>query len=82
MTLTINVSPTTARRLIDDPQALRKAGEIVDAAFAEDETELTAQEWVLVDEGLAQIEAGRMKPYNRAEALARAEELLKAAGIS
>jgi hypothetical protein len=36
MTLTINVSPATARRLVDDPQALRKAGEIVDADFAEE----------------------------------------------
>lgn len=82
MTLTINVSPATARRLVDDPQALRKAGEIVDAAFAEDEVDLTVDEWARVDEGLAQIEAGRMKLYNRAESLARAEELLKVAGIS
>jgi hypothetical protein len=31
MTLTINVSPETARRIADDPEALRRAGERIDA---------------------------------------------------
>ena len=83
MTLMIDVSAATARRLADDPEALRKAGAIIDAAFAEEaEADLTLEEWAKVDEGLAQLEAGKMRPHNRAEATARAEELLKEAGIS
>lgn len=77
----INVSPETARRLVDDPEALRKAGEIVDAAFAEENMDLTPDEWSKVDEALAQVEAGKTRPHNRAESLAHAEELLKAAGL-
>lgn len=81
MTLMINVSPETARRLADDPQALRRAGELVDAAFAEDDIELTQDDWDKVDEALAQVAAGKVRPHDRAESLAHAEELLKAAGL-
>ena len=82
MTLMINVSPETARRLAEDPQALRRAGELVDAAFAAEDTELTPEDWEKVDEALAQVAAGKVRPHNRAEALAHAEELLKIAGLA
>ncbi len=42
----------------------------------------TPEEWTKVDEALAQFEAGKVRPHNRAEALAHAEKLLAAAGIS
>ena len=39
MTLMINVSPETARRIADDPEALRRAGELIDAEFGQEDQE-------------------------------------------
>jgi predicted transcriptional regulator len=60
MTLTIEVSPETARRVAEDPEALRRAGELVDAAFgvvqAEGEDLDDLKE--AISEGLAALKAG------------------------
>ena len=39
MTLTLEVSPKTIRRIAGDPEALRRAGELIDAEFGEEDQE-------------------------------------------
>jgi predicted transcriptional regulator len=82
-TITLELPDDIVARLTT-PEGMARAQAAVLAAFAHDDTEtlLTEEEWVLVDEALEQVEAGKMKPHQKAEIMSRAEELLKAAGIS
>jgi predicted transcriptional regulator len=63
MTLTIEVSPETIRRIAGDPEALRRAGEMIDAEFGtdpEDDDKLTAEDIESLKQGAADIDAGRV----------------------
>nr|WP_309694404.1 hypothetical protein [Armatimonas sp.] len=80
MTLTLEVLPETARRIADNPEALRRAGEIIDAEFGadaeEDDYKLTAEDIEALKRGAADIDAGRVSdgPTNAAR---RREKILQ-----
>ena len=82
-TITLNLPDNIAAQLTT-PEGMARAQAVVLAAFANDddsETTLTPDEWVLVDEALEQVEAGKVKPHDKAAIMARAEELLKEAEL-
>ena len=72
MTLTLEVLPETARRIASNPEALRRAGEMIDAEFGadseEDDYKLTAEDIAALKQGAADIDAGRVSdgPTNMA----------------
>lgn len=83
-TITLELPDDIAARLTT-PEGMARAQAAVLAAFAHNEdaeTTLTAEEWALVDEALDQVEAGKVKPHDKAAIMARAEELLKEAGLT
>ena len=81
-TITLELPDDIAARLTT-PEGMARAQAAVMDAFARDdsETALTTEEWVLVDEALEQVEAGKVKPHDKVAIMARAEELLKEAGL-
>jgi hypothetical protein len=84
MTLTIDVSPATARKLSADPDALRRVAAMVEAAFGElepevDETLLSAEDEAALDEAYLAIQNGKVHPFDPETARKKAKELLQAA---
>lgn len=89
MTLMINVSPETARRLADDPEALRRAGELIDAEFGggedsegsnlHEDYKLSPEDEALITDRLERIESGELKeaPWDSSARRKRTHELLK-----
>ena len=80
-TITLELPDDIAARLTT-PEGMARAQAAVMAAFADDDGEatLTAEEWVLVDEALEQVEAGKVKPHNKTEIMVCAEELPTVSG--
>ncbi len=77
-TITLELPDDIAARLTT-PEGMALAQAAIIAEFAHDtgsETTFTAEEWALVDEALEQVEAGKVKPHDKAAIMARAEELL------
>ena len=77
-TITLNL-PDNIAAWLTTPEGMARAEAAVLAAFAHDDdsaTTLTSEEWALVDEALEQVEAGKVKPHDKAQIMARAEELL------
>jgi hypothetical protein len=79
MTLTIEVSPETIRRIAGDPEALRRAGEMIDAEFGtdpEDDDKLTAEDIESLKQGVADIDADRVSDA-KANSVERREMIRK-----
>ena len=87
MTLTIDVSPATARKLSTDPEALRRVAAMVEAAFGElepeleelpelDEMLLSLDDEAALDEAYLAIHAGKVHPFNPESARKKAKEIL------
>ena len=78
MTLTLEVSPETVRRIAGDPDALRRAAKLIDAEFGEehDDYKLTPDDIEALKRGAADIDAGRVSdgPTNAAR---RREKILQ-----
>ena len=78
MTLTLEVSPETVRRIAGDPEALRRAAKLIDAEFGEeqDDYKLTPDDIEALKRGAADIDAGRVSdgPTNAAR---RREKILQ-----
>ena len=83
-TITLELPDDIAARLTT-PEGMVRVQAAVLAAFAEDANSkaiLTMEEWALVDKPREQVEARKVKPHSKAAIIARAEELLKVAGLA
>lgn len=90
MTLTIDVSPSTARKLSTNPEALRRVAAMVEATFGErepeleelsefDETLLSVDDEAALDEAYLAIHVGKVHTFNPESARQKANELLQVA---
>nr|WP_309692070.1 hypothetical protein [Armatimonas sp.] len=84
MTLTIDVSPATARRISADPEALRRVATMIEAAFGDleperDEMLLSVEDEAALDEAYLAIQEGKVHSFNPEAARTKAKELLQAA---
>lgn len=67
LTMTIEVSPETARRVADDPEALRKVAKIVEDAYgedsddqyADDDYKFSPEDMEAIRQGIEDSDAGR-----------------------
>lgn len=82
MTLHIDVSPATARRITDDPENLRRVAAMIEAAFGaldeqDDETLLSPDDEVALDEAYLAVSEGRVHRFDPTLAHTKATELLR-----
>ena len=78
VTLTLSVSPGTARRLATDDEARRRLEAMADAIFNEPEAyRLNAEQEAMIDEALDGVEAGHVRPFDPEASRIRMQRLLR-----
>lgn len=80
-TLTLDISPETARRVAEDPERLAHVARMVEAAYGvePEPMKLSAEDEALITDRLERIESGELKetPFDAAAMRKRGAELLK-----